>query len=121
MEFNLKGTMPIWQQLADQLKEAIVTGAYPPSSRFPSVRDLAASAGVNPNTMQRALAQLESEGLLTTNRTAGRAVTEDKDSLDIARRQLAEEKISEYLRGMNTLGYSKEEAAAMVAERGDSK
>ena len=77
MDFSLKDARPIWQQLADQMTESIVTGKFLPGERFPSVRDLALQAGVNPNTMQRALAKLEDAGLLITERTAGRSVTEE--------------------------------------------
>ena len=59
MDFELQSSRPIWLQLAEQLGRRIVTGAYPPGSRFPTVRDLAAEAGVNPNTMQRALGVTE--------------------------------------------------------------
>ena len=91
MSFELHSSRPIWLQLAEQLGRRIVTGVYPPGSRFPTVRELAAEAGVNPNTMQRALTQLESRGLVTTNRTAGRTVTEDTAVLDAMRAQLARE------------------------------
>lgn len=71
MDFAIQGSRPIWQQLTEQLARRIITGAYPLGSRFPAVRELAAEAGVNPNTMQRAITQLETLGLVTTNRTLG--------------------------------------------------
>ena len=114
MDFKLKDARPIWQQLASQLRERIVTGAYPPGSRFPSVRELAAEAGVNPNTMQRALSQLESDGLVVTNRTAGRNITEDNDVIERARQQLAAALAAEYAEDMGKLGYSPDEAAAFL-------
>ena len=77
MDFRIRDARPIWQQLTEQMTERIVTGVYDAGTRFPSVRELAAEAGVNPNTMQRAMAALESDGLVVTNRTAGRMVTED--------------------------------------------
>lgn len=116
MDFSLQNSMPIWQQLASQLRERIVTGAYPPGSRFPSVRELAAEAGVNPNTMQRAMTQLESDGLVITNRTAGRTVTEDADVLESIRRSLALLRTHEYFVQMEALGYSRADAAALVRE-----
>ena len=76
MDFAIQGSRPIWQQLTEQLARRIITGVYPLGSRFPAVRELAAEAGVNPNTMQRAITQLETLGLVTTNRTLGRTVTE---------------------------------------------
>ena len=114
MDFELQSSRPIWLQLAEQLGRRIVTGAYPPGSRFPTVRDLAAEAGVNPNTMQRALAQLESEGLVITNRTAGRTVTEDVNVLDTMRKRLAAELREKYYSDMKELGYSRAQAAEIV-------
>ena len=111
MDFKLKDARPIWQQLADQMTESIVTGEYSPGERFPSVRELAMQAGVNPNTMQRALARLEEDGLLITSRTAGRNVTEDEKILRAVRSQLAEKRVIEYLENMEKLGYSSEMAA----------
>ena len=115
MEFDLQSSRPIWLQLAEQLSRRIVTGVYAPGSRFPTVRELAAEAGVNPNTMQRALSQLESAGLVTTNRTAGRTVTEDIAVLDAMRAQLAKELRDKYFSEMEALGFSRAEAAAMAA------
>ncbi len=115
MDFELQNSRPIWLQLSEQLARRIVTGVYPPGSRFPTVRDLAAEAGVNPNTMQRALGQLESEGLVITNRTAGRTVTEDVSVLDAMRKHLAAERREKYFSDMKELGYSRSEAAALAA------
>ena len=77
MGWNLKSDRPIYAQLIEQIELMIVSGMYPPGAKLPSVRDLAADAAVNPNTMQRALSQLETDGLLYTQRTSGRYVTED--------------------------------------------
>ena len=118
MDFRLKDARPIWQQLADQMTESIVTGEFSPGERFPSVRDLALQAGVNPNTMQRALAKLEDAGLLITERTAGRSVTEEKEVLRSTRRQLAERRVEEYLEDMKKLGFDREAAAAYAASSG---
>ena len=73
---------PIYAQIVERLKAKILAGIYPPGGHLDSVRDLAAAAGVNPNTMQRALAQLESEGLVRTERTSGRYVTEDTNLIE---------------------------------------
>ncbi len=116
MDFELQNSRPIWLQLSEQLGRRIVNGDYPPGSRFPTVRDLAAEAGVNPNTMQRALGQLESEGLLITNRTAGRTVTEDVGVLDATRKRLAAELTEKYFSDMRELGYTRAQAAALAAE-----
>lgn len=120
MEFLLDNDRPIWPQLVSQLTERILLRVYPPGARLPSVRDLALEAGVNPNTMQRALAQLEQSGLVTTNRTTGRLVTEDEAVLSAMRRRLAEERIRRYLEGMAKIGYSEKEAVDLIAERKDT-
>ena len=116
MEWKLEDSRPIWIQLWEQLARRIATGAYPPGSRLPSVRELAAEAGVNPNTMQRALAQLEQEGLAKADRTAGRLVTQDTEVLDRVRRGEARSVIRQYLDAMSALGYSRERAAELLKE-----
>ena len=115
MEFELQSSRPIWLQLSEQLGRRIVTGAYPPGSRFPTVRELATEAGVNPNTMQRALSQLESDGLVITNRTAGRTVTEDVGVLDATRKRLAAELTEKYFSDMKELGFTRAQAAEIAA------
>ena len=116
MEFRVKDARPIWQQLADIITESIVTGEFAPGERFPSVRDLALQAGVNPNTMQRALSRLEDDGLLITGRTAGRTVTDNGDILLQVRRMLAEDRVCEYVEDMKKLGIGRAQAAARAAE-----
>ena len=118
MEFKLKDARPIWQQLADQMTQSIVTGEFTPGDRFPSVRDLALQAGVNPNTMQRALAKLEETGLLVTERTAGRAVTSDEEIIRHTRRQLAGKRVAEYIEDMEKLGFGRNMAAELAADSG---
>ena len=116
MDFHIKDARPIWQQLSEQLKKRIVTGFYAPGSRFPSVRELAAEAGVNPNTMQRSLTQLESEGLLITNRTVGRTVTTEEETLSAIRNELAKAQTTDYLEAMGRLGYSSRQCAEFILE-----
>ena len=114
MDWKLADGRPIWVQLHEQLRQRIATGVYPRGSRMPSVRELAAEAGVNPNTMQRALAQLEADGLVVTNRTAGRTVTEDGVVLSRICIELANERIREYLQSMALLGFTKAEAVELL-------
>lgn len=121
MDFELQDSRPIWQQLAEQLRRKIITGAWAAGERFPSVRELAAEAGVNPNTMQRAVVQLENDGLVITNRTSGRTVTEEIGVLEDIRGCLARERVRDYLEEMNALGYTAEEATAMVQAGKDEK
>jgi len=107
---------PIWLQLIERLRQRIATGVYPPGQRLPSVRELSCEAGVNPNTMQRALAQLEIEGLAVTNRTVGRQVTGDSAVIGDLRQRLAREKIEEFLTSMEVLGYSAGEVVGLLRD-----
>ena len=116
MSWTLEGGQPIWQQLCRQLERQILVGTYPPGGRLPPVRELAAEAGVNPNTMQRALAQLEQEGLTRAGRTAGRLVTQDAAALETARKREAQAVIQQYFQAMSALGYSQERAAELLKE-----
>ena len=116
MNWNLSGDKPIWMQLHEQLTQRIATGIYPKGSRMPAVRELAAEAGVNPNTMQRALAQMEEQGLLYTQRTAGRFVTEDVSVIRQARQRLAVQQAEQFLAAMHRLNFSKEEISALLEQ-----
>ena len=114
MGWTFSGDKPIYTQLVERLEKRIVTGEYPPGARLDSVRDLAAEAAVNPNTMQRALAELENTGLVYAQRTAGRFVTEDGEKIAALRTRLGREKIRRFLAEMRELGYERAEAAALV-------
>ena len=116
MKWQFNADAPIWSQLIAQIKVGIVTGAFPPGERLPSVRDLATEAGVNPNTMQRALAELERDGLVYSQRTAGRFVTEDQSMIASAKRSLAESHIQTFLRAMAHLGYDREEILTLLRQ-----
>lgn len=116
MAWNLNSDRPIYAQIVEVLKLRIVSGSYPPGSRLPSVRELAAEASVNPNTMQRAFAQLEREGLVVTVRTSGRNVTEDAKMISGVRKELAEEQIFLFLAQMRQLGFGKEEILKLLEE-----
>lgn len=116
MKWYFSDSAPIYAQLIRQIKVGIVTGAFPPGERLPSVRDLAMAAGVNPNTMQRALSELERDGLVYSQRTAGRFVTEDRTLIDEARRTLAEDHIQSFLTAMERLGFEREEALTLLRQ-----
>lgn len=105
---------PIYAQIVERLKAKILAGVYPPGGHLDSVRDMAAAAGVNPNTMQRALAELERTGLVYTQRTAGRFVTEDAAVIDSAKQELAHQQVGAFLRRMERMGYDREQAAQLV-------
>lgn len=114
MDWNFRNDLPIYSQLVVLLTRSIVSGHYAPGERLPSVRDLALQAGVNPNTMQRAFAELERQELVTSARTAGRFVTEDADRIHRAREMLAHHQVTEFLKNMQELGFSTEESRALL-------
>lgn len=114
MTWKLDSDRPIYSQLVEDIRMRIVSDAYPPGSRLPSVRELASEAGVNPNTMQRAFTELERNGLLETRRTSGRFVTEDEALIRSIRRELAREQLAEFFHKMEQLGYQKQEALALI-------
>ena len=116
MEWSFRSDQPIYSQLVQRIKQGIVSGELPAGSRLPSVRDLAMEAGVNPNTMQRALQELEREGMVYSQRTAGRFVTEDMQRIESVKRAFAAEHIRVFREGMAKLGYGREEMLALLQE-----
>lgn len=116
MDWKLTGDRPIWQQLTEQVALRILTGEYPPGSRLPAVRELAAQAGVNPNTMQRALQELEREGLVYSQRTAGRFVTEEAEKIAGVKKDLAARQVRDFLGAMEKLGFQGGELLALIRE-----
>ena len=114
MDWNFRSDQPIYSQLTQRLTEAIVSGIYAPGEKLPSVRELAAEAGVNPNTVQRALAELERDGLVFSQRTAGRFVTENENMIVNAKLRIADERVGEFLRSMKTLGCGKQEVISLI-------
>ena len=116
MDWKLTDGRPIWQQLTEQITLRILKGEYPPGGRLPAVRDLAVQAGVNPNTMQRALTELERDGLVYSQRTTGRFVTEDQAMIASAKRSLAERHIQAFLEAMTHLGYGREEILTLLRQ-----
>ena len=114
MSWEFKNGIPIYQQIILRLKTDIAAGVIRPGDRMPAVRELALEAGVNPNTMQRALAQLEAEHILYTVRTSGRYVTEEIRLLEEMRVQLAEEHIRALFETLEALGMSRGEIADAV-------
>lgn len=114
MAWDLDEDRPIYAQLVTFLTLDIMSGRYPPGGRLPSVRELAYEAGVNPNTMQRALSNLEQSGLISTQRTAGRTVTENKSCIEDARKELAAGRTIIYLNDMERLGYGADELPNLI-------
>ena len=120
MAWQFRTDIPIYTQLIAQIQQQIVSGALLPGERLPSVRDLAAEAGVNPNTMQRAMMEMEREELVHSQRTAGRFVTEDAQRIRQLRESMARQRVKEFLEGMYLLGFQTEEIVAFVQKEGEN-
>lgn len=114
MAWNLDDSRPIYLQIVDIIKTKIVAGIYKPGEKLPSVRDLAMEASVNPNTMQKALTELERSGLVYTQRTSGRFITEDTTKMTEMKEQLAQEQIQLFLQTMERLGFTKEDIKRLL-------
>lgn len=114
MPWELKTDRPIYTQLIEQIELKICSGVYALGSKLPSVRNLAREASVNPNTMQRALAKLEEDGLLYSTRTSGRFVTEDDNMIYQVKSKLAQEQMRDFLKNMRQLGFENKEILSML-------
>ena len=117
MDKKLEENMPIYVQIMSRVREAVAAGELKPGERVTSVREMAQQFEVNPNTMQRALNELEREGLLVSERTAGRFVTEDKALIEKLRKEMAESTVEAFRSEMAALGFSDEEMIDFFRER----
>lgn len=116
MPWNLSSDRPIFLQIVERIQFDIISGHYQPGQKLPSVRDLASEAAVNPNTMQKALSELERTGLLYSQRTSGRFITEDTTMIDELKTSIAKEKIEEFFNSMQHLGYQPNEILSLLSE-----
>ena len=116
MPWNLDSSRPIYLQIIERAQMDIITGRYQPGDKLPSVRDLAQEAAVNPNTMQKALSELERSGLIYSQRTSGRFITEDKELIHQMKKELAAAEVSAFVAHMKQLGISPEEIRQLLAE-----
>lgn len=117
MQFD--GALPIWTQLVTEFSRRIVVGRWPAGTRLPGVRGLAGELGVNPNTIQRALSELERAGLCRTERTSGRFVTEDAARIDQLRAELAESAADDFIDRARGFGMARDQAQQLLTERWD--
>lgn len=116
MPWNLDSDRPIFIQIIERIQMDIISGVYKPGDKLPSVRELAAEASVNPNTMQKALSELERTGLVYSQRTSGRFITEDKKMIDELKTKLAKDIISQFLENMQKLGFQKEDTILLMKQ-----
>lgn len=114
MLWEFKKDRPIYTQLVEQIELRIISGVYRAGQKLPSVRDLASEAAVNPNTMQRALSELERNGLVYTQRTSGRFITEDEEMIKKAKDAFAQTQIQDFLDRMRNLGYSTDQTLKLL-------
>lgn len=116
MPWDLENDRPIYLQLMERIQQDIIKGVYKPGDKIPSVRELAMEAAVNPNTMQKALSELERSGLVYSQRTSGRFITEDKKLLQHMKSELAQTHIHDFFTNMRQLGFNDEEILELVTD-----
>ncbi len=116
MQWELDSGRPVYLQLIEQIQAGIISGYYKPGDKLPSVRELAADATVNPNTMQKALSDLERTGLVYSNRTSGRFITSDESMIKKLKEQSALELVVEFIERMKQHGFEPEETLTYVTD-----
>ena len=121
MDHIFDNERPIYIQLVEKIRIEIISGKLKSGERIPSVRELALTARVNPNTMQKALAELENEGLVYTERTNGKFVTDNKELIEKIKKEMAKEKVNNYINDMQNIGINYEDAVKYLQELGGNK
>ena len=116
MAWRFVSDRPVYLQIAERIRKAVLAGKYPAGTQIPTVRQLALEAAVNPNTVQRAFADLEQEGIILSKGTVGRYATEDTQVLEACRRRLAGELVQGFIESMAQLSISEEQAISMIKE-----
>ena len=116
MNWKFSGDRPVYQQIMENIRGAVLRGELPPGGKVPSVRDLAAAAQVNPNTMQRAMTELEREGLLVSGGTSGRTVTENPEVLEKMRESILEALARECAEKFMVFGITPTQAAQLLLD-----
>ena len=114
MTWNLNSERPIYAQIIERIQLDIIAGRYQAGEKLPSVRDLASEAAVNPNTMQKALSELERAGLVYTQRTSGRFITGDTNMIKKTKEEVAAEQIRSFIEKIRQLGLDPEETIQML-------
>jgi GntR family transcriptional regulator len=114
VSWNFDNSIPIYQQIIQEMKRRIIRKELVPGERLSSVRDLAKEAGVNPNTMQKALSELETEGLVETERTSGKFITSDKNLITVLQEEYLEERLEPFLSELHSLGLTEEELITLI-------
>lgn len=116
MAWKFTPDRPVYLQMAERIKKSVLSGVYPPGGQIPSVRQLALEAAVNPNTVQHAFAELEHQGIILSRGTQGRFVTEDIETIEVCRHEMAQQYVHAFLKDIRQLGISQEQAVTMIKE-----
>jgi len=116
LAWEFSNERPIYVQVSDQIVSGILTGTFKMGEKLPSVREFAIIAAVNPNTVQRALSELESVGLIETQRNTGKYVTQEGSKIEMARKERGELLATEFLKSMAALGYTSEQTIHLLEE-----
>ncbi len=114
MAWEIKNDRPVYIQLLEELEFRILNGTYTSGTKLMSVRDLAGEAQVNPNTMQKALSELEKKGLISSKRTSGNFITDDTELIDGLRTELASNEVCRFCDKIKKLGITKEQAIELI-------
>lgn len=121
MSWKFSPDRPVYVQVAERMRNLIISGQYPPGGQIPSVRQIALDAAVNPNTVQRAVAELESEGLIVSHGTVGNFVTDDEGTISLCKQSRARALVDEFIKSAAELSISKEELIQMIKEETDER
>ena len=116
MAWSFTSDRAVYLQIAERIKKSVLSGVYPPGGQIPSVRQLALEAAVNPNTVQKAFTELEDQGIILSRGTQGRIVTEDTETIEGCRMEMAQQYVLAFLKDIGQLGISGEQALSMIKE-----
>ncbi len=116
MAWSFSSDRPVYLQIAERIKKAVLSGEYTAGEQLPTVRQLALEAAVNPNTVQHAFVELEDEGIIISKGTLGRFVTEDMGVIEVCRREMAEKLVKNFVDSIAELSIPLEQAIEMVKE-----
>lgn len=121
MSFTFDNDRPIYLQIVEYLKNMIVCGIYKPGQKIPSVRELAEYMGVNPNTVQKALFELENLGLISTERTNGKFVTNEMELIKKLKSKIIKDRVEKFFCDMEEIGLKKDEIIEYLINKGEKK
>ena len=116
MAWKFTADRAVYLQIAQRIEKAVLAGVYPPGEQLPSVRQLALEAAVNPNTVQRAFTELENQGIIYSRGTLGRFVTQNTQTIEACRLEMAQQQVQQFLKDIGQLSISKDQAITMIKE-----